>query len=268
MTNSTTLKTAADSYEKVNILDVNLDTASMAEIMDRLDGFVQDGTPHQGVTVNLQFVSEARKDPALHSILNTADFAVADGKPLIWVSKVLGKTIGSRITGHDLLKECAALSQRKGYSMFLLGGTKGSVQEAVDKLRNLYPGIRVDGSEHGFFSKTGEAEREDELIGMIRDFRPDFLMVALGCPKQEFVIRRYFNDLNAPVCIGIGGTLDVFTGRLKRAPNWMQRMGLEWVYRLQQEPKRLWKRYVLGDLPTTIKAMSSALMTRTSGSQP
>jgi N-acetylglucosaminyldiphosphoundecaprenol N-acetyl-beta-D-mannosaminyltransferase len=212
-------------------------------------------------------MSEARRNPDVAHILNTSDFAVADGKPLIWVSKVLGEPIESRITGHDLLKECAALSESKGYSMFLLGGTEGSVAHAVDKLRNLHPNLRVDGSEHGFFQRNGEAERENELIDMIHDFKPDFLMVALGCPKQEFFIRRYMHKLNVPVCIGIGGTLDVFTGRLKRAPAWMQRCGMEWVYRLQQEPGRLWKRYFLGDAPTTLLALKYAISARLFGSR-
>ncbi|MCI0440613.1 MAG: WecB/TagA/CpsF family glycosyltransferase [Chloroflexi bacterium] len=261
---STNIQIAATTTQTVTILGARLDRASMSEIMARLDGFVQEATPHHGVTVNLQFISEARKDPSFASILNNADLAVADGKPLLWISRILGAPIASRITGHDLLEECAALSQRKGYSMFLLGGSEGSAAQAVSKLRETYPGLRVEGSEHGKFSRSGEPERKDELVRMVREFRPDFLMVALGCPKQEFFIRRYMHELNVPVCIGIGGTLDVFTGRLKRAPRWMQRAGLEWVYRLQQEPKRLWKRYILGDLPTTLRALASALMTRVS----
>ena len=174
----------------------------------------------------------------------------------------MGEPIASRITGHDLLRQCAELSQAKGYSIFLLGGAPGAADDAVEKLKENYPGLRVDGTPHGMFSADGTAEREEELIARIRDFGPQFLFVALGCPKQEYFERRYMDRLNVPVSIGIGGTLEVYTDRLKRAPQWMQDYGIEWVYRFKQEPKRLWKRYVMNDMPTTLIAMATALKGR------
>lgn len=264
MDNATDLQKGEETRSRVRILGVDLDQAGMADVLERLDGFVREGKPRQVVTVNLQFVSEARNNPVFAQLINNADLAVADGMPLIWVSKLLGAPIAARITGHDLLSECAALAHEQGYSMYLLGGGSGAAKDAASRLRTMYPGLKIAGNHHGRFFNSGEAERQEELINTVRDLRPDFLFVALGCPKQELFVRRYMHALQVPVCVGIGGTLDVFTGHWKRAPEWMQHRGLEWVYRLAQDPGRLWKRYLLNDAPTTLRAVGSAVLQRAS----
>ena len=225
----------------------------MPSLLERFASFIREDTPHQVVTVNLQFLSEARKNRVFAQVINSADVVVADGMPLVWMSRLLGVPVPQRITGHDLLSQCAALAAEKGHAIFLLGGAPGVAEEAADRLRQAYPGLRVRGTGHGHFPSRGAAEQQAELVSDIREFRPQFLFVALGCPKQDYWVHDYLQELGVPVCLGVGGTLDVYVGRLKRSPVWMQRFGLEWIYRLQQEPRRLWRRYMLEDLPSHIK---------------
>ena len=264
MSASAGLERTPDQRSKVNILGLELDRLNMTEVMSKIDRFVQEDEPRQVVTVNLQFMSLARKNEAFQAIVNRADMVVADGMPLVWVSKMKGAPIASRVTGHDILQECAELASNKGYSIFLLGGAPGRAQESAQSLSERYPGLRVYGTHHGTFSDMGVAERQDELTRQIREFDPDILLVGLGCPKQEYWIHNYMDEVGVPVCVGVGGVFDVLTGRLHRAPGWMQRCGIEWIYRLKQEPGRLWKRYFLDDLPTTLLATAEAVLQRLS----
>ena len=254
-----------DSRQRLGILNLYVDRAGMAEVLERFERFIEEDKPHQVATANLQFLSLARKNRPFAELVNRADLVVADGMPLVWLSRLKGRPIASRITGHDLLLACAALASVRGHSIFLLGGAPGVADDAAKQLRAIYPGLKIEGTHHGHVSDAGEGERHEELAERIRQTRPKFLLVALGCPKQEFWIQRHMYDLGVPVCIGIGGTLDIFTGRLSRAPAWLQRCSLEWAYRLQQEPGRLWTRYILADLPTTLMATGEALSHRVLG---
>ena len=256
---------ARNSRQRLKILGLYVDRASMPEVLERFESFIEEDKPNQVVTANLQFLSVARENPSFAELVNASKMVVADGMPLVWLSRLRGRPIASRITGHDLLLACAALASERGHSMFLFGGAPDVAEDAAKRLRAIYPGLKVEGTHHGNFSDTGEGERQEELAERIRQLRPKFLFVALGCPKQELWIQRHMHDLGVPVCIGIGGTLDVFTGRLSRAPAWLQRCSLEWAYRLQQEPGRLWTRYILGDLPTTLMAAGEALSHRVLG---
>ena len=257
---ATDSRETAESRERVRILDLQVDRAGSDETQGLLEGFIQEGSAHHVVTANLQFLSTARRNFAFAEVVNSAALVVADGMPLVWMSKMQGAPIRSRITGHDLLTQGVALAAEKGYGVFLLGGAPGAAEEAAGMLRVMYPNLRVFGTGHGRVSDDGSDDRQQELTALIRDFGPQILYVGLGCPKQEFWINRRMDDLGVPVCVGVGGTFDILTGRLKRAPTWMQRLSLEWFYRLKQEPRRLWRRYVLEDLPTTLTAAGSVLV--------
>lgn len=236
----------------------------MTEVMEQCEEFIRLRQPHHVVTANLQFMSLAREDREFSQVIENADLVVADGMPIKWLSKLSGTPISDRITGHDLLLSVAELAHRKGYSIYFLGGMPQAAEDAADTLASMYPGLRIRGNGGGKFSPKGDPENPAELFGDIADFRPDFLFVALGCPKQEYFIRSYMHEAAAPVNIGIGCAFEVLTGRFERAPQWMQRYSLEWVFRLQQEPGRLWKRYLLTDLPTTLQAAASVLLRRMS----
>ncbi len=260
--NMSSMLQVAESRPQARILDIAFDRVSKADLLDRVKGFIEENRPHQIVTANLQFMSLARKSPAFTRVLNRADLVTADGMPLYWMSRLLGAPIPDRITGHELLQVCASLAAEKGYSIFLLGGPPGVAAEAAELLAKQHPGLRIMGTHHGKFLDGGDAENQEELLSLIREFRPQFLFLALGCPKQDFWIHNHMQAAGVPVCAGIGGTLDVLTGRLSRAPSWMQRYGLEWLYRLQQEPRRLWRRYILEGFPTALAVAGSILRRR------
>ena len=254
-TNSASQRAMAGERPRVPLLGLNLDRLDVDQVLGWAENRVQEGRPGHVVTANIRFMSVAMQDRSFASIINGADLAVTDGMPLIWLSKLLGAPIPERITGPDLILSLAKLAAEKGYSVYLMGAAPGVAEDAATLLCAMYPGLKIAGTHPGYFDE----DEELEMVYTIRRCRPQFLFVALGCPKQEFWIHRWKHELDVPVCIGVGGTLDILTGRLKRAPTWVQRTGLEWLYRLQQEPRRLWRRYVLEDIPTTLRATVSVL---------
>ncbi len=248
----------ASRSHKIQIERVGLDAVTIPELKGKLSEFIASGTAHQIVTVNLRFLSIAHHDQPFENVINEAALAVADGMPLLWLSRFIGTPVPQRITGTTLLHCAASLATEKGYGLFVLGSSPGIAEEAVRRLCSRYPGLRITGTHHGYFG----TEEEDEVVSTIRQSKPDILFVAMGCPKQDVWIHDHLEALGVPVCAGIGGTLDVLVGRLKPAPMWMQRSGLEWFYRLAQEPRRLWRRYLLEDLPTAFRVGGSVLLGR------
>jgi len=203
---------------------------------------------HQVATVNLDFVALAQHNPLFKETVNQADLVLPDGMPLVWLSRLKGQPVPQRVTGVDLVDRSCELAVRTGRSVFLLGAAPGIAAAAARTLQHRYPGLQVAGTYSPSFSEAA-AEENDRIVGMIRDTAPGFLFVALGAPKQDLWIRAQRDRLTVPVAIGVGGTLDILAGAVKRAPAWMQRSGLEWSYRLGQEPRRLWRRYLVNDLP-------------------
>ena len=249
-TDSAAVQNRGADESRVRILDLYLSRVSMVDILEQVEGFIREGGPHQVVTANMRFLSIALADPLFANVVNSAHLAIADGMPLVWLSKLLGKPLPQRITGCDLVHSLAKLAAEKGYSVYILGGERGTAETAGNHLRAMHPNLELVGSRHGYFTP----DEEPEVVSNICACRPQLLFAGLGCPKQDFWIHRWSTDLQVPVCIGVGGTLDILAGRLRRAPGWIQRSGFEWAYRLQQEPKRLWRRYVLQDVPTTLRA--------------
>lgn len=250
------------STDRVRIGKLYINRASMPQIVDHIPELIETNVPRHFVTVNMNFLSRAEKDASFTQVVNNADLSVADGKPLVWLSKILGTTIPERITGHDLVHAFSKMASVRGYSVFFMGAGPGVAEGAAIKLRSLYPGLKVAGSFCGMFTKDGYGVTEEDeqgAIEAIRKCKPNFVFVAMGCPKQEFWIHNHLHMTDANIFIGIGGVLDVLAGRVRRAPNWMQRSGLEWAFRLKQEPKRLWERYLLEDLPTGTKIALSGL---------
>jgi N-acetylglucosaminyldiphosphoundecaprenol N-acetyl-beta-D-mannosaminyltransferase len=250
-----------EQTSRVRLGEIGLDRITEPQAMQRIEEFIVSGQPSQVVTANLRFLTLARRDTSFARIVNNSSLVVADGIPLIWVSRVAGAALPARITGGTLLDACVQLAIRKNYSFFLLGASPGVAEQAGKRLQEQYPGLQIAGTHHGYFS----AEENEGIVRKIHAARPVFLFVAMGCPKQEQWIAENLAELQVPVCIGIGGTLEIVTGRLKRAPKWMQSAGLEWFYRLIQEPGRLWKRYLLEDVPTGMRVTLSATWRRVRG---
>jgi len=228
------------------VLGVPVDNMTMDEALARCDEFVAagraTGRTRQIATVNADFVVNSLHDPELRRILQEADMATADGMPLVWASRLLGGPLPGRVTGADLVPALAERAAEKGYSIYFLGAAPGVAAQAAELLAKRHPGLKVA----GVFSPPPASvlEMDRSVFERVVAAKPDILLVAFGNPKQEKWIRMYAPELHVPVCIGIGGTLDMIVGVTKRAPLWMQKLGMEWLYRMAQEPQRMVKRYL------------------------
>ena len=179
----------------------------------------------------------ARQDPELRRIVEEADLVTPDGWGMLWASRLLRTPIPYKVSGVDLADRLCARSPLKGYRIFFLGAGPNVAEEAAEKMRQRYPGTHIVGVRDGYFS----AAQEPEVAAQIQAATPDIVLVALGIPKQEKWIDRHKAALGVPVLIGVGGTFDVFSGRVKRAPVWMQNSGFEWLYRLVKNPRKFGK---------------------------
>jgi N-acetylglucosaminyldiphosphoundecaprenol N-acetyl-beta-D-mannosaminyltransferase len=246
-----------------------LDCLGMEDAVDRILAAVQDEVPPLHiVTANAQFLGLARRDPGFARVVQEAGMVVADGMPLLWLCRMRHGTSGARITGHDLVHASARLAAERGLGIGFLGAGPGIAEKAAQRLADENPGMRVAGIFQGNFGLDGRGltpRDEEQTLEAIRASKPDILFVALGCPKQEMWISRHQRAAGVPVAIGIGGVLDVLAGRFKRAPGWAQRTGAEWAYRLAQDPRRLWKRYLAQDLPTLTVTAWETLRERANG---
>ena len=235
------------------LLDVAYDRVRLAEVMDRIQQACRQGTPLQIVTVNLNFVTLARRDPLFVRAIREAGLSVVDGKILQIATRLVGEPAPEHITGHDLVRESIALAQRERYGIFLLGAAPGVAAEVAQKLERDHPGLRAMGTHHGNFTRQGTTERQSELVQQIREFSPKFLFVGLGAPKQDLWLARHLAELSVPVGIGVGCVIDVLAGRMPRAPRWVQRAGLESPFQLVTTPRRYAKRYLVDDIPTLLR---------------
>jgi N-acetylglucosaminyldiphosphoundecaprenol N-acetyl-beta-D-mannosaminyltransferase len=245
---------------RLDLGGVLIDQLDLPAAVERIRSFLHTDGVSQIATVNLDFISIARRDPDFRDTLNEADLAVADGMPLVWVSKLLGEPLPERITGVDLVDECCRVAVEEGASVFLLGAAPGIAETAARRLRERFAGLRVAGVYAPPFGPLTEEENE-RILAKVRAARPDFLFVALGAPQQDVWISANRDRLDVPVCMGVGCVLDLLAGKVSRAPLWMQRTGLEWLFRLLQEPGRLWKRYIVDDIPMLLRLVSDALGT-------
>ncbi len=232
------------SRPSVAIMGVAFDPVTMEETLTLIDGMIQARTPRYLATANLDFAVQASSDLELRRILFDAHLVLCDGMPLVWTSRLLGAPLPERVTGSDMTPLLLKRSAEKGYRVFLLGGAEDSLNQAVVKTREKYPDLAIDAYSPPF-KPLLEMDHE-AIIERVREFKPDLLFVAFGCPKQEKWINMHFRKGLAPVSVGVGATIDFIAGHVQRAPVWMQKTGTEWIYRLLQEPKRLFKRYMLG----------------------
>jgi N-acetylglucosaminyldiphosphoundecaprenol N-acetyl-beta-D-mannosaminyltransferase len=193
---------------------------------------------------NVHMIMESRKNNQLRSALAASALTVPDGKPLICVGRHKGFELKRRVYGPDLFHDFIAATHRKGYQHFFYGGHAGVPERMIDKLRQCYPGLQVAGYYSPPFRQL-TAEEDEAAVAMINEAQADVLWVGLGCPKQEVWMHRHRDRLNVPVVLGVGQAFNIVAGTLPQAPLWMREHGLEWLFRLVQEPRRLWKRYLV-----------------------
>ena len=221
--------------EAVWLLGVRLHAVTYAGALEAVRGFLRDGHPHMVVTSDASAVMRAQDDAEFREIINEADLVTADGAGVVLASKLLDLPLWDKVSGCDLVGDLCAVAAQEGRSVYFLGAAPGVAQAAAEKLRERLPALAVAGCHDGYFDEAEEAR----IVADIRAQRPGLLLVALGIPRQEKWIKAHLERLGVPVCIGIGGSLDVISGRKQRAPVWMQRCGLEWLYRTAKEPSRL-----------------------------
>jgi N-acetylglucosaminyldiphosphoundecaprenol N-acetyl-beta-D-mannosaminyltransferase len=226
----------------IAIMGVPFDNVTTAEAVEAIEQMVASGQPHYLVTANLDFLVQARQDVELRRILFDAHLVLCDGMPLVWASRLLGNPLPERVAGADLVPLLIRVAAEKGHRLFFLGATPESASQAVANLQAQYPGLVIAGHYSPPFNKLLEMDHE-EIRSRIWRAMPDLLFVCFGCPKQEKWIAMHYPTLGVPVTAGVGATIDFIAGGVRRAPLWMQRSGTEWLFRLAQEPRRLFCRY-------------------------
>ena len=224
------------------MLGVPFDRVTAADALRLISDMIASGRPHYAATANVDFAVQALGDVELRRILAEADLVLCDGMPLVWASRFLGNPLPERVTGSDLVPQLLAAAADKGWRVFFLGGTDESVARAARNVRARHPSLKLVGAYSPPFKPLLEMDQED-ILRRVREAKPDILLVAFGCPKQEKWISMHLHLAGVPMSIGVGATIDFLAGLVRRAPPWMQRTGLEWVYRLLQEPQRLFRRY-------------------------
>jgi len=237
------------SKQSTQVLDVEIDNLTVTELLERIGQFIQEGRPHQVAYVNADSLNQSRRDRSYRAVLQKADLVYADGMGVVFASHAFAEPLKERLNAGDFLPDLCRFAREKGYSLYFLGGEEGVARQAAENLQGNYPGLRIVGWHHGFFT---EAETPG-LVAEIRDRKPDILLVGMGVPRQEKWIRRHLDELGVPVAWGVGALLDYSAGKFPRAPVWMRRTGLEWLFRFLLEPGRLWRRYLIGNFIFTFR---------------
>jgi N-acetylglucosaminyldiphosphoundecaprenol N-acetyl-beta-D-mannosaminyltransferase len=225
---------------QARILGVRVDCLDMTQALNRIEQFAGSGRLHHVATVNPEFVMRAQNDREFARVLEGADLCLPDGTGVVWAARRAGCSIRGPVAGVDLVEPLAAICARRGWRMFLLGAPTGVAEELAARLGAAYPGLAVAGHAGG-----PDPSHDAETLRMIDEHAPDVLLVAYGAPAQELWIDRLRSRLRVSVAIGVGGAFDFLTGRVTRAPAWMRRAGLEWLYRLAHQPWRVRRMAVL-----------------------
>lgn len=225
---------------QVRVLGVRVDCLDMQGTLERIETLVGAGGPHLVATVNPEFIMRARREPEFARVLESADLCLADGTGVVWAARRQGCSIGSPVTGTDLVPPLAALCAKRGFRLFLLGAKPGVAAELASRLQTQHPELAV-----AAHAGSPDPSGDDETLTLIRAHGAQVLLVAFGAPRQELWIARSKDRLGIAVAIGVGGAFDYLTGRVPRAPMWMRRAGLEWLYRLVRQPWRVRRMAVL-----------------------
>lgn len=226
---------------KIDILGVGIDNLSMDETVARIEEAIRDKERMQVNTLNAEILYQAQSDKELMDVINACHLVTPDGTGVVWASSHLGTPCKERVTGIDLLTNLLKVSPSRGYKIYFYGSKPEILEKALSTMRETYPGIQIVGSTHGYVGEEGQ----EALLLDIKSTQPDLLFVALGAPRQEIWIKSHLSELPPLVAVGVGGSLDVISGELKRAPRLFQALRLEWLYRALKEPYRFKRLLVL-----------------------
>ena len=226
------------------ILNTYVNAISLDETVDEIEKIIARGVPTQHVVINASKVNLMEADSELASIVNECPLINADGASIVWAAKKLGVPLRERVTGIDLFQRLVGLAPEKGYRIYRFGAKEEVVTKVKAIFEDKYPGIRIVGYRNGYFTESDEPQ----IVSDMAASGADMMFVAFSSPKKEYWVHKYIDQIGIPFVMGVGGSFDVVAGVTDRAPTWMQKHGLEWFYRFIQEPGRLWKRYIIGNL--------------------
>ena len=253
-----TQSTQLGECPRANVLGVGVHAINMPGVLAVFQRAIEERIRGYVCVTGVHGIMEAQKNPAFRSILNGSLLTTPDGMPTVWVGKRQGHSQMRRVFGPDMMLEVCAMSVEKGYTHFLYGGTDGVAEQLKASLVRNFPGLRIVGTCTPPFRPLNETERE-ALKSQIASLKPDIFWVGLSTPKQERFMAEYLPQLETLVMVGVGAAFDVHTGRIQDAPHWMKTAGLQWLHRLAQEPRRLWRRYLYNN-PRFVLKMTSQLL--------
>lgn len=233
---------------RMKFMNIEIDNLTIDEAIDSIDKFILQNKQAYVVTPNVDHIIKCEQGGELLEAYKEADLILTDGKPLIWISKWYNTPIKEKISGSDLFPRLCELAAQKGYCMYFLGAAEGIAAKAAENLKKRYHGLQVVGTYSPPYGFEKDEKEISDIVRRIKEVSPDILIVGLGCPKQELFIYHHRQELKVPISFGLGASLDFEAGSVKRAPKWMANHGLEWMYRIFQDPKRLAKRYLVDDM--------------------
>lgn len=233
---------------RMKFMNTEIDNLTMAEALEAIDQLIQENKSAYVVTPNVDHIVQLETNTELQDVYKNASLILTDGKPLLWIAKWYGTPIKEKISGSDLFPLLCDMAARKGYKMFFLGAAEGVAAKAAENLSNRYEELQIVGTYSPPFGFEKSQMEMEKIKSMIKESKPDILIVGLGCPKQEKFMYRHCNELGVPISFGLGASFDFEAGNIKRAPRWMSDHGLEWLFRITQDPKRMAKRYLVDDL--------------------
>lgn len=239
---------------RLEILGCRFDPVGLEEVVAHVMEWCRGPRrPHRVVTMNVAGLELLRRNREMQAASESADLVVADGVPLVWASRMLRRPLPSRVAGVDLMQAVLAAGAKEKRRVWFLGAREEVVQEVVRRCGALYPGLEVAGFRNGYFAPGDHAA----LVKTIHDARPDLLFVGMPSPFKETWIHQHAAELDVPFMLGVGGSFDVFAGRIRRAPRWIQSIGMEWGWRLAMEPRKLWRRYLVSNTAFLARLMKA-----------
>lgn len=239
-------------------LNSYVDALDMQQTLKRIETIIEEKRPVQHVVINAGKIVLMHESDTLRDIVNDCALINADGQAIVWAARLLGIPLPERVAGVDLMYALFSLAEQRGYGVYILGARDHVLRKAISEIERQYPQLRIVGAHHGYFKPDEEAT----VVSEIAASGAELLFVAMSSPNKELWLRRCMPELGVPFCMGVGGSIDIVGGYTKRAPRWMQRAGLEWFYRLAQEPRRMWKRYMVGNSKFIMLVVRSWLTSR------
>ena len=228
---------------RYKIMNTYVNAISMEETIRCVEKIIEKRKPTQHVVINASKVNLMEDDLELRKIVNSCPLINADGASIVWAAKKLGVPLKERVTGCDLFQELVRVASEKGYKIYLFGAKEEVVTKVKAIYEDQYPGIQIVGYRNGYFTDADEPE----IVKKMAESGADIMFVAFSSPKKEYWVNKYLDQLNIPFVMGVGGSFDIVAGVTDRAPKWFQDHGLEWFYRFIQEPRRMWRRYIIGN---------------------